>query len=511
MTRNELYPAMTRATDGNHAYVDPRRRGGDPHEVITPGRDPTADRRSRSSTEMIGRDGAARSATTEIRDAQDPALRLGHAAAAYVHALAVGAITVLGPDRVAAITAGAEHGGPRGHRPRRRGRRCSGTSRSSPLDGHDPIARLADAAAERELDTARWTWPRCWTTGSTPPGTTPNAPARCRGSPPSPTALTETPVWATYLAARAQLVTDLVTELAGQVRGWTRLDAPGWAVPYLRNRDLVVDLAVWRAANSVNAEDLRPAGDAAAADRAAAPLHDDLVERCLKVAGGRDDGADRWRDVLAEHGADVDAVTEDEFWPVLVGRLNLAETAGLPVRNLLGAAARQGPLPVEQTAAALWWRLAPHLGSVTTDDGRRCRAPVAAHLDRGPRPSISGQRVAERIVTDRLWPTLVARVDTAVRAGHDPARLVADAAGMLAANLDTVPEHQWATVLLWHLATLTDPAPVDDEDRRIRTRPTPTGNHPPTCTPSPTSTSGRHRARHADDQPAGDENRVPAE
>ena len=75
-----------------------------------------------------------------------------------------------------------------------------------------------------------------------------------------------------------------------------------------------------------------------------------------------------------------------------------------------------------------------------------------------------GERVAERIVTDRLWPTLVARVDAAARAGHDPARLVADAAGMFAATLDTVPEHQWATVLLWHLAILTDPAPVDDEE-----------------------------------------------
>ena len=72
--------------------------------------------------------------------------------------------------------------------------------------------------------------------------------------------------------------------------------------------------------------------------------------------------------------------------------------------------------------------------------------------------------MAERIVTDRLWPTLVARVDAAVRAGHDPAQLVADAAGMFAGTLDTVPEHQWATVLLWHLAILTDPAPVEDED-----------------------------------------------
>ena len=34
---------------------------------------------------------------------------------------------------------------------------------------------------------------------------------------------------------------------------------------------------------------------------------------------------------------------------------------------------------------------------------------------------------------------------------------------MLAATLDTVPDHDWATVLLWHIALLTDPAPVDEE------------------------------------------------
>ena len=82
-------------------------------------------------------------------------MRVGHAAAAYVHALTVGAMTILGPERVDAITAGAEAGGPGCHRRRRRGRPCSGTSPSSPSTGTTPSRRLADAAAERELDTAK--------------------------------------------------------------------------------------------------------------------------------------------------------------------------------------------------------------------------------------------------------------------------------------------------------------------------------------------------------------------
>ena len=278
-----------------------------------------------------------------------------------------------------------------------------------------------------------------------------------------PEALAETPVWATYLAARGTLITDLVTQLTAQVREWTRLDAPAWAVPYLHNRDLTVDLAVWRAANAVSVDDLRPAGDRPRRI-AMRHRHTDLVKRCLKVAGGRDDGADRWATVLTEHGADTRAVVADEFWPVLVGRLNLAESAGLPVHALLTAAVRVGPLPVEQTAAALWWRLAPHLGSVVTTADQA----GAGHLLRPTWTSVLvdrlGPLVGERIVTDRLWPTLVAQVDAAARAGHDPVRVVGDAADMLAATVDTVPEHQWATVLLWHISTLTDPAPVHEEE-----------------------------------------------
>ena len=253
-----------------------------------------------------------------------------------------------------------------------------------------------------------------------------------------PSILTETPVWNAYLAARGRLITELATEISAQVLGWTRLDAPAWAIPYLHARDLVADLAVWRATNAVRPTDLRPAGDRPSRIAMRHRYHQ-LVKRCLKVAGGRDDGADRWTRVLIENGADTEASVADEFWPVLVGRLNLAESAGLPVRGLLAAAAQQGPLPAEQTAAALWWRLAPHLGSVTTEDhasgtGHRLRPIWTGVLE-----DRLGASVAEQIVTDRLWPTLVAQVDAAVRAGHDAARLVADAADMLTANLETAP------------------------------------------------------------------------
>src|SRR4029078_12948374 len=88
------------------------------------------------------------------------------------------------------------------------------------------------------------------------------------------------------------------------------------------------------------------------------------------------DGADRWAAVLTRIG--INDVQRDDYWPVLAGRLTLADTAGLPLPALLSGAIGQGPLPTENPAAALWWRLAPHLGGVTTID-TTTRAAAAHH------------------------------------------------------------------------------------------------------------------------------------
>src|SRR5664279_4969880 len=74
-------------------------------------------------------------------------------------------------------------------------------------------------------------------------------------------------------------------------------------------------------------------------------------------------------------------------------------------------------------------------------------------------PSCIGAGITETITTDRLWPVLVARIDTAAATGMDPGQLAADAAGMLAPALDTLRPHQYATGLLLHVSTLADPEP----------------------------------------------------
>ena len=76
---------------------------------------------------------------------------------------------------------------------------------------------------------------------------------------------------------------------------------------------------------------------------------------------------------------------------------------------------------------------------------------------------------------------------------------------MLAATLDTVPEHQWATVLLWHIAILTDPAPVDDET--AHPDPADADRYPPADLHDPAGTAPRTTDRITR---AGDENLDPA-
>jgi DNA primase catalytic core len=450
MTRNEAYVALSRAVTENHAYLMVG-GGTDPHQVVKP-EAVQPETLAEQLTQILGRDGSAVSASTEIRDALDPHLLLGHASDAYADAIVAGAESLLGLQRLAQITDDAERAVPG----------VTSAPAWSTLLGHlallevnhrDPVAELAAAAGRRELGTARDTAAvldyRLDPTGNHSQGQGP-----LPWLPAIPAALQELPEWDPYLTAWANRVTDHAGGVRDQARAWSVDTAPAWAAPYLTDRQLVVDLALWRASQSVPADEIRPAGESPRRI-ALRERHRKLSERCARVAGNAVDGADRWSAVLAARGIDL---TGDDFWPVLAGRLNLADAAGLPVPALLDAAAGTGPLPAQGQASALWWRLHPHLGAVTSPvhpDVHRVRPVWTDRL-----AETLGQQGADRITRDRLWPVLVGRVDTAAAAGADPDRLVTDAAAMLAPHLGDVPEHSWATALLWHVGTLVDPAPV---------------------------------------------------
>lgn len=111
-------------------------------------------------------------------------------------------------------------------------------------------------------------------------------------------------------------------------------------------------MEVWRAAWQVDRADRRPTGPpqlgAAAASLAAASPGP--VAACHPVGV--------WTDLLRDVRADL---PRDPYATVLAHRLAALHQAGVPVTEHLAAAVADGPLPAEQPAAALWWRLARHL------------------------------------------------------------------------------------------------------------------------------------------------------
>lgn len=458
MSRNELYVALSRAITANHGYV--QIGGGiNPDQVLTPDavHTPTA---AEAFIAILARDGSARSATTEIREATDPFAVLGHAAPAYREAIVAAGEAILGPEKVAAIVDGAETAVP-GVTASPAWDTLRGHLLTIALAGDNAVAQLVAVAGRRELDTAvdvaavlDW---RLDNSGNHSQGAGP-----LPWLPAVPAAAATHLEFGPYLRAWTNRVAEQATAITTTARGWTPTTSPAWAAPYLSDRDLVATLALWRASLSVPDTDLRPAGPVPPrlADRR---RHRTLTDSCARVAGVPGDGADRWARALTDLGVDAPAITRDDYWPVLVGRLNLADAAGQRVDQILAGVIRPQPLPTESVAAALWWRLAPHLGATTVPAGsgqHRIRPAwtdrLALHL---------GQEMADRITGDRLWPVLVAAIDAAARDSTVSAVQLVDAAtGILAPAVSHLPEHQWATALLGHVADLAAPAPPVDPD-----------------------------------------------
>ena len=151
------------------------------------------------------------------------------------------------------------------------------------------------------------------------------------------------PTWGPYLEARS----DLVAQLAGQVRLNVGGEAPAWAAQLraLVSAELIADIRVWRAASQVDPADLRPTGPPQLG-RATRIFQQRLD---LRLAAP-DTNADRhWRQLLA---AEVPDATADPFLPELAERLNNLTRAGFDAALLMRSAAAAGPLPDDHPAAA---------------------------------------------------------------------------------------------------------------------------------------------------------------
>ncbi|WP_280185256.1 MULTISPECIES: MobF family relaxase [Nocardia] len=359
-SRAQLYVMLTRGRTRNHAYLATS-SDAEPASAYTwlAVHPPTA---LDLLTGILGRDGSQVSAATAAREDTDPRRRLAGAVDAYRDALAVAAEHHLGAETLAAINAAAEQILP-------------GLTHAAAypvlrqhlatlaLSGTDPLTTLRAVARTRELGSADdpaavLDW-RIDTSGahSHTPGPLPWLPG-------IPTALAHDPQFGPHLHARLAQINDLREDILATARAWTPTTAPLWAQPLTADAELVAQLAVWRAAHGIDDIDRRLTGP----DRYPVAEHREQ-QRLSRLAADRlgdlDADTRRWKPLADRLDP---ALTRDPYWPVLAGDLTTAARTGLNVSDTLTHAAEQRPLPVEQPAAALRWRLAADLDERETTD-----------------------------------------------------------------------------------------------------------------------------------------------
>jgi conjugative relaxase-like TrwC/TraI family protein len=346
--RQQLYTICTRGRLSNHIYLQ-LIGDGDPHTLIRPD---TV--RPSTATELLehilARDDTPRSASTLLREQQDPAVRLEDSVERYIDALHVAAEEVVAKSAAQALEGFANQ-------------LVSGltdepawpTLRAHLLlleaDGADPQQRLRAAYDAKEISSAD---DRAavldWRLDHTGPLGSPDAPLPWL--PGIPHRIAADPNWGPYLHARSHLV----AQLADQIRTNAGAEAPAWAAQpdAPLPAELIADMQVWRAVTQVDPGDLRPTGPPQLGH--AAQAWQQQLDKRLAAADTRTEW--RWRQLLA---AEVPSTTADPFLPQLRERLNNLTRAGFDATLLLRSAAAAGPLPDDHPAAALWWRILDQL------------------------------------------------------------------------------------------------------------------------------------------------------
>ncbi len=349
-SRQQLYTMLTRGRAANHVYIAVV-GDGDPHAVLQP--DNVHLRTATDLLEQIlARDAAPQSASTLLREQQDPAVRLGAATARYLDSLYAAAEHLARPEVVANLDQSAERllGGLTREPawPTMRGQILLAAAAA----GADPVTEPYSAAATRDMTSADdhvavIDWRTRDVTGVAGGGPLPWLPGL-------PHRLAADPNWAPYLNARSQLV----AQLADQVRRNAAAEAPAaWvaARPHaLLSAELIADIQVWRAATQVEPSDLRPTGPTQLGY--AARLVQQQLDMRLASADTRTES--HWRQLVA---AEAPSATRDPFLPELTERLSYLNRAGYDATQLLRSAAAAGPLPDDHPAAALWWRILDQL------------------------------------------------------------------------------------------------------------------------------------------------------
>jgi hypothetical protein len=261
-SRQQLYTMLTRGRHANHLYLQVV-GDGDPHTVIRPDsispRTPTE-----TLQQILARDEALVSASTMLRELNDPAAQLFEAVQRYTDGLHVAAEQLVGPHTVAELDKADQY------IPGLTTEPAWPTLRVHLLNlaaetGEHPLLHLVTAASGRDLHTAAdkaavLDW-RLTALTPTDPGPLPWLP----GIPPT---LRADPRWGDYLAKRSQLIADLAGHVQDHLSKGNH--SPAWAAAGGHPTALIREIAVWRAANGINPQDLRPTGGGGQLDTTAA-------------------------------------------------------------------------------------------------------------------------------------------------------------------------------------------------------------------------------------------------
>ncbi|HVD80401.1 MAG TPA: MobF family relaxase [Propionibacteriaceae bacterium] len=252
-SRQQLYTMLTRGRHVNHLYLQVV-GDGDPHTVIRPEaispRTPTE-----TLQQIIARDEAPVSASTLLREFNNPAARLHYAVQRYTGGLHVAAEQLLGPQTVAELDQ-ADH-----YIPGLTTEPAWPTLRAHLValaaeTGQHPLRHMLAVASGLDLSSAGdmaavlyWRLPEL----------TPTNPGPLPWLPGIPPALHAYAVCGDYLAKRSQLVADLADQVQDHARQGD--GTPVWAAPGNHpSTALIGEIAVWRAGNGINPQDPRPTG-----------------------------------------------------------------------------------------------------------------------------------------------------------------------------------------------------------------------------------------------------------
>jgi hypothetical protein len=342
-SRQLAYTMLTRGRHANHAWVEVN--DTDDHLAPIASQLFQPDTATQLLEQILGHDDAPASATTLIDQAEQPARLLAPAATCYLDAITFAAEQHLSDEEKQVIDWAGERYGLTGADawPALRGQLMLIAA-----NGHKPAVVLSQAVALGGLEDARdpaavlcWRLDLTQASGGRTRGPLPWLPG-------IPTRLLDDPEWKSYLSARYVLARSLGEEVH-QAASHAE-DPPRWAeqLPGL-DPELVADIQLWRTAQGVPDDDLRPTGP-----QATSPAeHDtqrDLDQRLYTAQAGIREWAPR-----IAHAAPATAT--DPRLPVLAARLATLTDRG-DVEDLLRRAAAQGNLPDDHPADALGYRIA---------------------------------------------------------------------------------------------------------------------------------------------------------